>query len=153
MSDDSIYPLACRYPEDKPCLHLFTEMPFSGGNSRAGNTMPKRKHRVDIAAALEAHDRAQAASDEIRCRAELDPLPANGVIAEWRSKPPPKASRASAAESPLEEIAKAAAARKRAETRIARAVRQAKEAGVSVADVASQLGMTRQGVYAMLARS
>jgi hypothetical protein len=55
--------------------------------------------------------------------------------------------------SPLDEVAKAAAARKRAESRVARAVRQAKEAGVSVAEVASQLGMTRQGVYAMLARS
>lgn len=54
---------------------------------------------------------------------------------------------------PLEAIVAAKRDREDAETRLQRAVRSAKTAGVSVADVARQLGMTRQGVYAMLARS
>jgi hypothetical protein len=139
----------------------------------AAQWKPKRGRKLtldEVERALAAHDRAQVVSDEIRLT--MGPWTAEGslpdhrrvtnsVVETWRARmaeretkrTAPRAVSTTVDASPLDEVAKAAAARKRAESRVARAVRQAKEAGVSVAEVASQLGMTRQGVYAMLARS
>lgn len=122
-----------------------------------GRWKPKRGRKLtleEVGRALEAHDRAQAASDRLRDAAGLPHVPDNSVVRAWRERlangPAPRKS--TTADDPMAEIVKAVQARKRAESRVLAAVHAAKNAGVPVSSMSNELGMTRQGVYAMLAR-
>lgn len=67
-------------------------------------TPPTRRGLDRIAAALAAHDRAQEASDAIRARAGLPPVPESISARRWRQKLAEAASRGEVARDPLDPI-------------------------------------------------
>jgi hypothetical protein len=122
----------------------------------AASLKPRKLKVADIPAALAAHDRAQEASDRIRTAAGLARLPENRVICEWRKRLAEKGSarprKVAGDVSPIAELEAAVAARKRADARLRKAVRDARDAGESLQRVADALGVSRQAVHAQLSR-
>ena len=124
--------------------------------NKMGSGWPKReppiKSRPDIEAALAAHNRIQATSDEIRERHGLPPVPENEAVRSWRARlaaSPTKApTKLMTPEQRLDAIAKRRGklARERGECdRELAELARSRELGVT--RIAEGVGVTRQAIY------
>jgi hypothetical protein len=77
--------IALLYPPGTP---LGDRLPLAPGTKRTlwNPTKPEPIALDEIPRALAAHDRAQAASDEIRAERALPPVPENSTVREWRRR-------------------------------------------------------------------
>lgn len=140
------------------------KVPPFPGDSKMGKhpfKRPKVKTRAELESALDAHDRIQAISDEIRSRSGLPPLPENGIVTGWRlalEKAPAarkvKAKAPAVRQAELTPAAQVAAIRRRREAHEAEGEALRSEAlglfrsGVAGATaVGTALGVKRQRVY------
>lgn len=133
--------------------------------SNWGRWKPKRGRKVtlkELPAALAAHDRAQAASDEIRKPLGLDPVPENATVVAWRARlagTDAKPQSVTAASRPVDlgELTnvrrKRDAYQARVNRELAAMIVHLRGTGTSMRSIADALGMTREGAYQFVKRA